>query len=163
MRFMKYFVILSLIILTAGCLDNIFSMGQKSPVLYVDITTEEINFNDSRIIKLNENNSNSVVVNEVVIYGSELPKIKAPSESLADDVPAIYIRVIQDSVNINYPTGMDYKGPGNYNFTIGFEKDINKSIPMRIWLQTFNDTGTKMFENYFVYNWSEDKQTKTFK
>lgn len=162
MRF-KYFVILGIIVLTAGCLDNILSMGQTSPVLYINVTLEEIYLNDSNYFRLNETNNNTVIVRTIEAYAGEMPKMQAPLDNLADKFPAVYVRVIQSANLVNYQTGEDYRGPGTYNLVVGLKKEVNRTVPMNIFIRTINKDGDQMHRANLVFNWSGEKQSKTFK
>lgn len=165
---MKYFIILSMVILTAGCIDNILSMGQTSPVIYVDVTVKEMDLvkelgmDSSVVVRLNETNNNTAIVSKIEVYGGEMPKLSAPKESLADTFPAVYVAVVQGGRILNYQTGLDYRGPGMYNFTLGLEYNVNKSIPLNMLVRTINESGDDMHSANFKFNWSEQKQNKTF-
>lgn len=163
MKFIKYFVILGIIALSGGCIEQVLSGGQTSPVMYATVVVDEISINTTQNVKLNESSDNAVVVKSIELYGGEMPKLKAPKENLADRFPAVYIRVVQRAGLINYQTGAEYKGPGIYNFTVGFKEGLDKNNSMNVIVRTFNESGTPMFSSNFVYNWSENKQSKTFK
>ncbi len=158
MRIMKYIVLLLLIVLTGGCLENLLSLGQTSPVLHVNVTVEERNMTGIKgSIGLNQTNNNSVVITNIEVYGKDMPKFTAPQEVLADTFPAVYVRVIQSRGMISYLTGKDYRGPGTYSVDVGFEKEINKSIPMGIYAYTYNDNGDEMSTDSVQFNWSREK------
>ncbi len=164
MRFMKYIVLLILIVLTGGCLENIFSLGQTAPELHVNVTVEEKNLTASKeFIGINQTNNNTVVITNIEVYAEKVPKFTAPQETLADTFPAVYVRVIQTKGMISYLSGKDYVGPGTYSLDIGFEKEINMSIPMGIYVHTYNENGDEMDVKNVLFNWSKEKQNNTFK
>ncbi len=139
-------LILMFALLASGCLETV---GEKVPVLYMNVTMgEEIN--------------GTMVIKAVEAHAGEMPKLAAPHDQLAQNFPAIYVNVVQDMFPRGFQTGKDYVGPGVYNFTMGIEKELNKSGAMGISIEAVNKSEIEDLKA-MRFNWSTEKQSATFK
>ncbi len=134
-------------VLTGGCLDVIFP--EKVPVLNLNIKLEETPNGEIRMIELSA-------------QGDEMSKLNAPQGQIPNDIPGFYVDLLQDSFPVSYKAGMDYTGPGHYNFTLGLKPEFNKSNPIVISTRVLNREGNYKGVQHFVINWSTDLRSKTF-
>jgi hypothetical protein len=148
MKPMKFMFVLILIfaLLAGGCIGN---LGGKVPVMYVNVTMGETN--------------GTMVIDGIEAHTGEVPKLQDPGEQLAKDFPAVYVNVVQNMMPQAYQTGKDYVGPGVYNYTLGFQTEINKTTPMIITVQAINKTAETVDLQAMYFNWTTETQSKTFK
>ena len=144
MKFM-FVLIFAFALMVSGCIETV---GENVPVLYVNVTMgEEIN--------------GTMIIQAVEAHAGEMPKLKAPRDQLAQDFPAVYVNVVQDMFPRGFQTGKDYFGPGVYNFTMGIEREINKSGAMGISVQALNKSDIADLKA-MRFKWSTEKQSATF-
>ena len=165
MRFVKYISLFVIIILASGCLEKVTSMGKQEPIIYVNVTVEERDLSMAKgAYSINDTSNMTVVIAGIEAYQGEITRLFPPVNKLAKKFPAIYVHVLDGGRKIGLMSGEDYHGPGVYNFTIEFRKEVNKSRPIIILVEALNETGYDMYYNRNMqFNWSEEKQSKTFK
>lgn len=142
----KLFLLLALVILAGGCIKI---KGESVPILYAKVTMDEIN--------------GIMVIEDVQAYAGEIDKFDSPMDQYPKNFPAVYVDVIQNMTKKNYQTGIFYKGPGVYNFTVGIERAFNKSAPVAVTISAVNATGEYVDGQGMRFNWSFEKQSKKFK
>ncbi|VVB86240.1 Uncharacterised protein [uncultured archaeon] len=143
MKFM-FILIFVFALMVSGCIGNI---GENVPVMYVNVTVGEPN--------------GTMVIQEIEAHTGEMPKLTAPQERTPNEFPAIYVNVVQDMFPRAFQTGKDYSGPGVYNFTLGFQREINRSVPMQIIAQAINKTSDTVDLKVMNFNWTTARN-KTF-
>lgn len=135
-------------IIASGCLETIVT--EKVPVLYLNLS-------------IDENPDGSMIIKEISARGDEIPKLESPEGEYPQDFPAFFVSVTQDMQKVSYPSGKDYKGPGNYHFTLGFKPEFNKSLPLAISARGVDKEGNYTVMQFFAMNWSTDIKSTTFK
>ncbi len=140
---MKISVILLvfLIIFSSGCLSNYLD---KETVLTVNYTLE--------------GNGNKSVIKDIKIFHEEVAIGKAPKDVQPVGFPATSVVVVQKMNIISYMSGKDYKGPGQYEHRVGFEKEPDRNEPIKVQITLWDENARyKLAIQAVSYNWTVSK------
>ncbi len=140
---MKISVILLvfLIIFSSGCLDKYLV---KETVLTVNYTLE--------------GNGNKSVIKDIKIYHEEVAIGQAPKDVQPAEFPATSVVVVQKMNIISYMSGKDYKGPGQYEHRVGFEKEPDRNEPIKVQITLWDENARyKLAIQAVLYNWTVSK------
>lgn len=146
----KLILLLAAVLLASGCLDRYIYGEENVPVLYVNVT-------------MGEDANGSMVVEGIEAHAGEMPRFKAPQEVYAGSFPSVQVVAVQNLSKLTYPNGQKYTGPGIYRYVLGFEREINKSKPAAIMVETIINSTEYPDVNGMRFNWSAEVQSKTFK
>ncbi|PWB56912.1 MAG: hypothetical protein C3F06_00015 [Candidatus Methanoperedenaceae archaeon] len=139
MKLLKVVLIISMVLLFTGCIENIADRFEKIDVVYVNLTV------------LTEGNETLITVNRASM--GEVNKLNAPGFVVPDKFPGIYIKLKQ-AINaskpllvndISVPNGINYIGSGNYSFTIQLYKNtLNESMPVYIYSEIIDNRSMRL-------------------
>lgn len=139
MKIVKVILIISIVLLFTGCIEDIADRLKKVDVVYVNLTVFE------------EGNETFISVNQATM--GELNKLEAPGFVAPEKFPGIYVKLKQASnvskpllVNdINVPNGINYNGTGNYSFTVQlYENVLNESMPVYIYSEIIDNKSMRL-------------------
>lgn len=130
MKSAKGVLLILMVLLFTGCIEQISDRFKKVDVVYVNLSvvTEE----------------NMTVIRDIQANKSELTRIYAPGFVAPERFPGIYVKIKQsyniskpDLIkDISVPNGINYNGTGNYSFTVQlYENELNKTLPIYIYVE----------------------------
>lgn len=139
MKLLKIVLIITIVLLSSGCLEDIANRFKKVDVVYVNLS-----------VVMEENNT---VIKYTGVSKGELNKIDAPGFVAPEKFPGIFIKIKQ-SINtsnpdllkdISVPNGISYNGTGNYSFTVQlYEDTLNESAPIFIYGEILDNKSMRL-------------------
>ncbi len=150
MKFVKVALIIFMVLLFTGCIESISDRFKKVDVVYVNVSvaTEE----------------NRTIIKTIQANKSEITKIYAPGFVAPSKFPGIYVKIKQsynmskpDLIkDISVPNGIDYKGIGNYSFTVQlYENAINKTLPIYVYAEIVDNQSKRLARGMVGVNLTE--------
>ncbi len=134
MKFVKVVLIILVVILFTGCLEDIANRFEKVDVVYVNLSVVT--------------EGNKTMIKDIQATRGELNKVQAPGFVAPDKFPGIYVKIKQ-SINvskpelvkdISVPNGINYIGTGNYSFTVQlYENELNETMPVYIYSEIIDN------------------------
>lgn len=148
MRYGKAVILILIVLLFSGCIEEITARFQKVQVVYANVSV---------VMK-----ENQTVIQSIEAKGSEVTLIDAPGVVSPGKFPAIYVEVLQVYNNtkalkvISLPNGQVYNGPGNYSFTVQlFEGSLNNSQPINVYSEIQQNMTRRLTRQSAWFNWTE--------
>ncbi len=150
MKSVKVLLIISIVLLFTGCLEDIANRFEKVDVVYVNLSvvTEE----------------NKTVIKDIQASRGELNKLYAPGFVAPDKFPGIYVKIKQ-AINvskpnlvkdISVPNGINYNGTGNYSFTVQlYENELNETMPVYIYSEIIDNKSMRPARSIIEVNFSK--------
>lgn len=149
MKYGQVVILIFIAILFSGCLENITARFQNVDVVYVTVSVIE--------------KDNMTIIQDIEAKGGTLNKLAAPGWAIPEKQPAIYAEILQ-LYNISMPgtftsistsNGIEYKGAGNYSFTISlFENVLDRNQPIRVYSEIVSNN-TRVVRESKMFNWTE--------
>jgi hypothetical protein len=150
MKSVKVLLIISIVLLFTGCLEDIANRFEKVDVVYVNLSvvTEE----------------NKTLIKNIQASRGELNKLNAPGFVAPDKFPGIYVKIKQ-SINvskpnlvkdISVPNGINYNGTGNYSFTVQlYENELNETMPVYIYSEIIDNKSMRPARSIIEVNFTK--------
>lgn len=151
MNYKKVFMLIFLILIFSGCIDEIAGRFQQVQVVFVNVTVGEVN--------------NTPIIQNITAKGGMIPKLYAPGNVFPNKFPAIFAEVLQP-YNISKPgtfrtismsSGQQFNGSGTYTFTVQLAENIlNKSQPISVYSEILDNQSKRPTRARVLLDWTED-------
>jgi hypothetical protein len=150
MRYKKVFMLIFLILMFSGCIDQIAERFQQVQVVFVNVTVGEEN--------------NTPIIHNITAKGGMIPKLYAPGNVFPNKFPAIFAEVLQ-LYNVSNPrtyrtismsNGQPFNGSGTYTFTVQLVENIlNKSQPITVYSEILDNQSKRPSRARVLLDWTE--------
>ena len=151
MRYKKVFMLILIVLLFSGCIDQIAGRLQQVQVVFVNVTVGEEN--------------NTSVIQNISATGGMIPKLYAPGNVFPNKFPAIFAEVLQ-VYNVSNPrtyrtismsSGQPFNGSGTYTFTVQLvENTLNKSQPIVVYSEILDNQSKRPSRARVLLDWTEE-------
>lgn len=150
MKYKKIFILMFLMLVFSGCVDQIADRFKQVQVVNVTITVGE------------ENNTPNI--QNITGIGEMIPKLYAPGNVFPNKFPAIFAEVLQ-VYNVSNPrtyrtismsNGQPFNGSGTYTFTVQLNENVlNKSQPIVIYSEILDNQSKRPSRARVLLDWTE--------
>lgn len=151
MKYKKMFMLLFLVLIFSGCIDEIAERVQQVQVVFVNVTVGEEN--------------NTSIIQNITAKGGMIPKLYAPGNVFPEKFPAIFAEVLQP-YNVSNPrtfrtismsNGQPFNGSGTYTFTVQLsENSLNKSQPISVYSEILDTQSKRPSRARVLLDWTEE-------
>lgn len=151
MRYKKVIMLIFLILIFSGCVDQIADRFKQVQVVFVNVTVGEVN--------------NTPIIQNITAKGGMIPKLYAPGNVFPNQFPAIFAEVLQE-YNVSKPgtfrtismsSGQPFNGSGTYTFTVQLvENALNKSQPISVYSEILDNQSKRPSRARVFVDWTEE-------
>lgn len=151
MKYKKMFMLLFMVLIFSGCIDEIAGRVQQVQVVFVNVTVGEEN--------------NTSIIQNITAKGGMIPKLYAPGNVFPNKFPAINAEILQvynlskpsTLRTISYANGQPFNGSGTYTFTVQLVDNVlNKSQPIAIYSEILDNRTKRLSRARAIVDWTEE-------
>ncbi|HYN44380.1 MAG TPA: hypothetical protein VER35_00105 [Candidatus Limnocylindrales bacterium] len=144
-------MLILLLVMFSGCVDQIAGRFQQVQVVFVNVTVGEEN--------------NTPIIQNITAKGGMIPKLYAPGNVFPNKFPAIFAEVLQvyNASNprtyrtISMSSGQPFNGSGTYTFTVQLAENVlNKSQPISVYSEILDNQSKRPSRAKVLLDWTEE-------